>query len=85
MFTSWKDRIKYLLPLGLIQTNKNQWDSVHWFLQRQVWVLTEDKIKTISHQISTFIGDYDLLESTAQSPLGKKQNHGMFLFLLLLC
>lgn len=79
-FTSWKDRLRYFLPLGLIQTNQNQLDSIHWFPQRPVWVLIENTVETISYWISTFIGDYDLLESTAQSPLGKKQNHGIFLF-----
>lgn len=81
MFTSWKDKIMYLLPLGIIQPNKNQLGSIHWFPQRPVYVLIENTIKTISYQISTFIGDYDLLESTAQSPLGKKQNHGIFVFI----
>lgn len=79
MFTSSKDRIKNLLPLGLTQTNKNQMDSIHWLPQRPVGVLIENAIQTISYRISTFIGDYDLLESTAETPLGKQQNHGICL------
>lgn len=58
-------------------------DSIHWLPQRSVGVLIENAIQTISYRISTFIGDYDLLESTAETPLGKQHNHGMFLFFIL--